>query len=177
MGLALTKSMQSSTALLAVCTLALLLVGCAAPEPYVYRYIPGKTAQVTPDGYAVAPPNAPAEVHAAVAAGNRIAGLPYKFGGGHTRGIDSAYDCSGAVSYLLSAAGQLDGSTTSRGFRKYGDRGEGDWISVYARKGHVFAVVAGLRFDTGYAGQIKGPQWTTRSRPTDGYVIRHPDEL
>jgi hypothetical protein len=63
---------------------------------------------------------------------------------------------------------------TSRGFRKYGRKGEGDWISVYARKDHTFLVVAGLRFDTGYTGAPKGPRWTTKSRPAKGSVVRHP---
>src|SRR5207302_7057519 len=117
---------------------ALFLVGCAAPPPYVYHYVPGKTA-VLENGYAIAPPSAPADVQAAIAAGNRISGLPYSYGSGHARTFDSAYDCSSAASFLLQAAGKLDAPATSRGFRHYGSRGEGDWISIYARRGHVFA--------------------------------------
>jgi hypothetical protein len=63
----------------------------------------------------------------------------------------------------------------SKAFRRYGSSGEGEWISVYARKGHVFLVVAGLRLDTGYTGEDEGPRWTTRSRPASGCVIRHPE--
>ena len=56
--------------------------------------------------------------------------------------------------------------------------GEGDWISVYARHGHVFLVVAGLRFDTGWTGASReGPRWTMRDRPADGCVVRHPEGL
>ena len=155
--------------------LCALLAGCSSPS-YSYRHVPGKTA-VLQNGYAVAPPSAPPEVHAAIAAGNRIAGLPYRFGGGHGIEAASGYDCSGAASYVLRGAGKLRTSTTSRGFRKYGASGEGEWINVYARKGHVFLSVAGLRFDTGYTDGPKGPQWTTRSRPAPGAVVRHPDGL
>jgi hypothetical protein len=153
-----------------------LVTGCAGPSAYVYRYVPGRTA-VIENGYAVAPVAAPPPVQAAIAAGNRITGSAYRYGGGHGRGFEGSYDCSGATSFVLQAIGRLDSSTTSRGFRHYGDRGEGEWISVYARRGHVFLVVAGLRFDTGYSGAREGVKWTTRSRPTSGYVVRHPSDL
>ena len=153
---------------------ASILTGCSNPAPYRYTYVPGKTA-VVHAGRAVAPPEAPARVKAAIDAGNQIAGMPYRMGGGHGRLHDSAYDCSGASSYILREAGLLDSTIPSTSFRKYGERGYGDWISVYARKGHVFLVVAGLRFDTGYGTRAKGPQWTTASRPADGCVVRHPD--
>lgn len=161
--------------LCSVCAL-LFLSGCAGPPPYTYRYVPGKTA-ILRDGYAIAPPAAPEDVQAVVAAGNRIAGLPYGYGAGHARGFDTAYDCSGAVSFLLRAAGRLRDPMPSSGFRHYGARGPGRWVSIYARRGHVFAVVAGLRYDTGWTGGPSGPQWTTRSRPTRGYVVRHPAGL
>jgi hypothetical protein len=154
----------------------LALCGCAGTKTYVYRYIPGKTATLR-EGYAVPPQGAPPEVLAAVAAGNRIAGFPYRRGGGHGCSDDSAYDCSGAVSYVLRGAGRLKGALTSGGFRGYGREGEGDWISIYARKGHVFVVVAGLRFDTGWNGAEEGPRWTTRSRKSRACVIRHPPGL
>lgn len=162
-------------ALLASCAALLLLGGCASHR-YEYRYVPGKTATLQ-GGMAVAPPGAPEPVLAAIAAGNRIAGLPYRYGGGRVDGVDSGYDCSGAMSYVLRGAGLLRGTTTSRGFRGYGEPGEGDWITVYARKGHVFLSVAGLRFDTGYTSGPEGPQWTTRSRPAPGATIRHPRGL
>jgi len=37
---------------------------------------------------------------------------------------------------------------SSTEFRSYGDRGAGKWITIYAREGHTFAVIAGLRLDT-----------------------------
>ena len=153
-----------------------LLAGCVGPAPYVYRHVPGKTA-ILRDGYAIAPPSAPERVRTAIAAGNRIAGLPYAWGGGHAHSIDSGYDCSGAASCLLQAAGCLNGAMPSKGFRSYGESGPGEWISIYARRDHVFLVVAGLRFDTGWGRGPRGPQWTTKSRPTKGAVLRHPRGL
>lgn len=150
----------------------LLLAGCACPG-YTYRYVPGKTAEVR-GGYAIAPPAAPPEVHAAIAAGNRIAGLPYSYGAGHGQGESSAYDCSGAASYVLRGAGKLRAAETSKSFRRFGEPGPGEWITIYAKKGHVFMSIAGLRYDTGWTDGPKGPQWTMRDRPADGCVMRHP---
>jgi hypothetical protein len=157
--------------------LPLLLAGCAAPPPYVYTCIPGRTA-ILSGGCAIAPPAAPPDVQVAVAAANRISGLPYVYGAGHTSAeFDSAYDCSGAASFVLKAAGLVDSPMPSFAFRRYGEDGPGQWITIYARRDHVFLVIAGLRFDTGWTGGPRGPQWTTRSRPTDGCVLRHPYNL
>lgn len=152
---------------------AALLTGCSSPS-YTYRYVPGKTATLV-GGYAVPPEKAPERVKVAIAAANQIVGSPYVYGGGHGRGSAGGFDCSGTASHVLCAAGLLESPMPSRGFRRYGDSGPGDWISVYARKGHVFLVVAGLRLDTGYTGEAEGPRWTTRSRPAPGSVIRHPE--
>lgn len=156
--------------------LLVLLAGCAGPPPYVYHYIPGRTAWMN-QGYAVAPPAAPPDVQVAIAAGNRISGLPYVYGAGHTMAeFDQAYDCSGAASFVLRAAGLLDSPIPSISFRHYGESGPGRWITIYARRDHVFMVIAGLRYDTGWTGH-HGPQWSERSRPTDGCVLRHPEGL
>ncbi len=125
-------------------------------------------------GYAFPPAEAPPVVHAAIAAGNRISGLPYRRGGGHACEVDSGYDCSGAASYVLREAGLMQSSMPSKGFRRYGQPGQGEWISVYAKNGHVFLVVAGLRFDTGWTDAPEGPRWSVLSRPANGCVIRHP---
>jgi len=154
----------------------LVLAGCQSTPPYVYQYIPGKTATVS-NGYAAAPLHAPFLVHVAIDAGNEIAGRPYRFGGGHAGFYDDAYDCSGAVSYVLHAIGRLSTPSPSWAFRRYGEGGAGRWITVYAHRGHVFLVVAGLRFDTGYGSGPAGPHWLTRSRPADDYVMRHPPGL
>jgi len=161
-----------------MCATALLLGACCRPTPYRYQYVPGKTA-VLHDGKAAAPAEAPYTVKTAIAAGNRIAGLPYRRGGGHGRHYDTGYDCSGSTSYVLREAGLMQGTMTSTAFRNYGKKGAGKWISVYARKGHVYLVIAGLRFDTGYrdrdgVGREHGPRWSTRDRPLKGAVVRHP---
>ena len=156
--------------------LTLLVLGACSSPRYDYRYVAGRTATMD-NGRAVAPPKAPKAVRAAIDAGNRIAGLPYCYGAGHCKGIDSAYDCSGAASYVLREAGLLDGVCTSTEFRAFGRPGEGKWITVFARKGHVFPSVAGLRFDTGWTRRQEGPRWTTLSRPAEGTVLRHPTGL
>lgn len=161
---------------MAICGL-MMMTGCASTPPYVYEYIPGRTATLAADGTAIAPSRAPAAVQAAISAGNEIAGSTYVYGGGHGGGL-GGFDCSGAASYVLRAAGRLRDSMPSDGFRRYGESGPGRWISVYARDGHVFLVVAGLRFDTGWTGyQNSGPRWTRRTRPADDCVIRHPPGL
>ncbi|CAN5484213.1 hypothetical protein BH23VER1_BH23VER1_06510 [soil metagenome] len=153
--------------------------GCGSTTvPYTYKYERGKSAIISSGGYAIAPKKAPRAVKAAIAAGNKINGMPYRMGGGHGRHYDSGYDCSGATSFVLKEAGKLRGDMPSRAFREYGKKGYGDWMTVYAKEGHVFLVVAGLRFDTGWhQGGAKGPRWTTKGRPADGYVVRHPPGL
>ncbi|MCB1094460.1 MAG: peptidoglycan endopeptidase [Verrucomicrobiae bacterium] len=146
-----------------------------APVSYDYSFDYGKTA-VLQNGIAIAPPRAPAAVKAAIAAGNQIRFAPYQWGGGRGRPGDYGFDCSGATSHVLRAAGVLDGFGTSSTFKNYGKPGAGKWINVWARDGHVFLTVAGLRFDTGWHGE-KGPRWATKSRPAKGYVLRHPAGL
>ncbi len=137
----------------------------------------GPTATLAPDGRtAIAPAAAPPEVHAAVAAANRITDRPYRYGGGHATVEDSGYDCSGAVSYALIGAGLLASPQASSGLMTYGDPGPGQWITVYAHGGHAYVVIAGLRFDTSGRGE-KGPRWRPAPRGGDGYTLRHPPGL
>lgn len=167
----------SNVGRLALIGAAWLLAGCAgSPDPYVYRYVPGRTATLAEGGIALAPPRAPSDVMAAIAAGNRIAGSAYVYGGGHGR-AQGGFDCSGAASYVLRAAGVLRGVAVSGEFRRFGEEGVGEWINVYARRGHVFLSVAGLRFDTSGGRGQRGPHWTTDSRSSEGYVLRHPAGL
>ena len=153
------------------------LVSCSsqvkAKHPVSYRFEHGRTAMLR-DGVAYAPKRAPAAVIRAIAAGNRLQGKPYKWGGGHARPDDSGYDCSGTVSYVLREAGLLKGSMPSRGYFAYGKKGEGKWITVYIRNGHVFMTVAGLRLDTGGPGGESGPLWKPQTRQGKGHVMRHP---
>jgi hypothetical protein len=143
----------------------------AAPSPL--QQAPGEGATLGADGLAVAPASAPDPVKAAIAAGNRIAKTPYKYGGGHARTEDSGYDCSGSVSYVLRAAGLLDESLDSSGFMTFGDPGRGTWITIRANSGHAYAVIAGLRFDTS-AHKADGTRWSDEMRSARGYRGRHP---
>jgi cell wall-associated NlpC family hydrolase len=121
------------------------------------------------------PPGAPPAVGLVMAAGNAIAGLPYLYGGGHGGFKDTAYDCSGSVSYALAAAGLVTSPMASGPFMSWGDPGPGRWITVYANAGHAFMVVAGWRFDTSNLGS--GTRWTRSMRGTGGFVARHPPGL
>jgi hypothetical protein len=156
------------------------LVSCSnqvkARKPVSYRFEHGRTALLK-NGVAYAPRNAPIEVKRAIAAGNRLQGKPYKWGGGHARHEDSGYDCSGTVSYVLREAGLMHGSMPSSGYFRYGKKGEGRWITIYIRKGHVFLTVAGLRLDTGGPGNRTGPRWKPETRQSVGHVMRHPSGL
>jgi len=128
-------------------------------------------------GRAIAPAHAPEVVKRAVAAGNRMQRFPYKFGGGHARLNDDGYDCSGSVSYVLREAGIMSDQMISSGFLNFGQGGTGDWITVWAKKGHVFLTVGGLRFDTGGSPKSNGPRWKDRKRSRSGFVPRHPPGL
>jgi cell wall-associated NlpC family hydrolase len=136
----------------------------------------GPRARVMGGGMAVAPENAPDVVKQVILAGNQIARFPYKWGGGHGAWRDSGYDCSGSVSFALAGAGLLDAPLTSGGLAGYGRAGPGRWITIYANGGHVFMVVAGLRFDTSGQGRA-GTRWQPAQRPTGGFAVRHPPGL
>jgi len=136
----------------------------------------GPRARVTSGGVAIAPEDAPDVVKQVILAGNQIARFPYKWGGGHGAWRDSGYDCSGSVSFALAGAGLLNAPLTSGGLAGYGRSGPGRWITIYANGGHVFMVVAGLRFDTSGQGRA-GTRWQDAQRPTGGFAVRHPPGL
>lgn len=163
--------------------LAFALSSCStdssSPKPkgdYKYEFVYGRSV-ILRGRMAQAPESAPEAVKRAVAAGNRLQGKPYIYGGGHRRHEDVGYDCSGTASYVLRNAGLMTGTGTSGSFLTYGKPGPGKWITIYAKRGHVFTVIGGLRLDTGYNGQGEGPRWNTKSRPTKGYIMRHPPGL
>jgi cell wall-associated NlpC family hydrolase len=142
-------------------------VTAAAPPPTA-------TAALLPDGTATAPVVAPAVVAAVIAAGNRIASLPYRWGGGHASWDDTGYDCSGSVGYALHGGGLLDASATSGELMSYGEAGPGAWITIYTNPDHVYMVVAGLRFDTSGA---RPSRWQVAPRSGAGFAVRHPPGL
>jgi hypothetical protein len=138
---------------------------------------PGR-AKLRKDGTAVAPANAPPQIQAAIAAGNAIHTYPYRWGGGHRDFLDTGYDCSGAVSYVLHAAGFLSSPMPSGPLAtSWGSPGKGYWLTVYANPSHTYMVVAGLRFDTSAVGeklnQGSGPRWRKTKRKALGYTAKY----
>ncbi|MEJ7751142.1 MAG: hypothetical protein WKF32_06825 [Thermoleophilaceae bacterium] len=131
----------------------------------------GPRARVLPDGTAVAPANAPDVVKQVIQAANAIATTPYKWGGGHGAWRDNGYDCSGSVSFALAGAGLLKSPRASGGFMSYGAPGPGKWITIHADPGHMYMVVAGLRFDT--SGANGGTRWQAEPRGMSGLQVRH----
>jgi hypothetical protein len=131
------------------------------------------------NGLAYAPANAPAGVKSAIWAVNTLRSKPYHWGGGHRSFNDSGYDCSGTVSFALYHAGLLYQPLPSSDFLGYGQRGRGQWITIYSRRGHTFATIAGLRLDTTdvRTGNDIGPRWYTDGRDTWGFQARHPAGL
>jgi cell wall-associated NlpC family hydrolase len=139
--------------------------------------VPGSVAQIV-DGMAYAPADAPMQVQQAIWAANKIVGLPYRYGGGHRLGFeDTAYDCSGTVSYALHGGGLVRTPMDSTDFMRWGMRGQGQWITVWTSSGHAYMTIAGIRLDTSAAGDpsgLKGPRWRPLQRPSRGYRARHP---
>src|SRR5262245_7401259 len=138
---------------------------------------PGR-AKLRKDGTALAPADAPPQIQAAIAAGNAIHTYPYVWGGGHRTFYDSGYDCSGAVSYVLHAAGLLASPMPSGPLASsWGAPGKGRWITVYANASHAYMVVAGLRYDTSAVGeklnQGSGPRWRKTKRKPLGYTAKY----
>jgi peptidoglycan hydrolase-like protein with peptidoglycan-binding domain len=118
----------------------------------------------------------PAAVFRAISAANRIAGRPYRFGGGHRSFSDSGYDCSGSVSYVLHGAGRLGSPLDSGQLMSYGSPGRGRWITIYANPGHTYLMIRGRRYDTTGRSE-SGSRWQRSDRSSAGYVVRHPPGL
>lgn len=138
-------------------------------------------ATVTTQGYATVPPTAPQKVADIISAGNQVARNPYVYGGGHGGGpeglfVDTAYDCSGSVSFALAAAGLINSPMDSTALAAYGKPGPGKWVTIYANASHAWMIVAGLRFDT-VGRAINGTRWQAAARGVSGFVVRHPPGL
>jgi 3D (Asp-Asp-Asp) domain-containing protein len=154
------------------------------------QLVSGEQARILADGSAAAPADAPTAVKLAIAAANEIHTKPYPEPVAHFGSLANpwqAYDCSGAVSYVLYKAGlHSQWPDVSGTLEQWGESGPGQWISVYANSAHTWIVIAGLAFDTAdYGGPNipagSGPRW--RKNPlgnlADGlsYVVRHPPGL
>lgn len=136
-----------------------------------------RQAVLQPDGTASPPIEAPTAVQDVIHAGNMISKTPYVWGGGHGRWLDSGYDCSGSVSFALFAGGLVDAPMTSGAYMRWGRPGPGRWITVYANGGHVYMVVAGLRFDTSGRSSRLASRWQPAMRSGGGFAVRHPPGL
>jgi lysozyme family protein len=111
-----------------------------------------------------------------IAAANRIATTPYKYGGGHGQWNDSGYDCSGSVSYALHGGGLLARALDSGQFMSWGAPGRGRHITIYANPGHAYMVINGRRYDTTGRSET-GTRWQPQGRSSAGYTVRHPPGL
>jgi len=154
---------------------------------YVPPPPPAQRAKIV-DGVAIPPVSAPARVKRVFAAANRIVNKPYVYGGGHkpfsliARKLDSGYDCSGAVSHALYGGRFIDSPLDSSSFMSWGERGKGQWITVYTNPGHAYVVIGGLRFDTSRGDRSTtlelrsgtGPRWRKYNRSPSGFQARHP---
>jgi cell wall-associated NlpC family hydrolase len=128
-------------------------------------------------GIALPPPNAPEVVKDVINNANLIVGRPYIWGGGHGSFYSYGYDCSGAVSFALFGGGLIPRPATSGELEGYGEPGPGKWITIYANATHTWATIAGLRWDTSGTERGTGPRWHIDTRPTEGFVVRHPPGL
>ena len=99
-----------------------LAAPAAPPSTPQHPTVPGSVAKII-NGVAYAPAYAPMQVQQAIWAGNQIRLKPYAVGGGHGKWKDSAYDCSGSVSYVLHAAGLLKISEDSGEMESWGSQG------------------------------------------------------
>ncbi len=145
--------------------------------------VPGSKAKLRSTGRADAPSDAPRAVVDAIAAANEISDRPYAEIHWPTHIGNPSYDCSSSTSHVLWGA-HIFGTApwVSGQLAHFGEPGPGRWITVYANDGHVFVVVAGLRFDTarydsGPNRGESGPRWRLGPRPTSGYAVRHPAGL
>jgi hypothetical protein len=143
-----------------------------APPP-----APTSGATILPSGKASIPPGSPYAVVRAIQAANRIHKKTYIWGGGHRSFKAKGYDCSGAVSYVLHAAGLLSSPLVSGQLAWWGMSGPGNWITVFANKTHTYMYIAGLRYDTSPLGesvdQGRGPRWRYTLRTGTGFAVRH----
>lgn len=168
--------------------------GCATPagaNDAPLALVPGGATKILPSGLAAAGREAPLAVRRLVAAGNRLFGAGYLYGGGHGTSLDqlqSAYDCSSAVSYVLHAGGMLGPyALDSSQLAAYGLPGPGRYVSIYANAAHAFVYVGGLRldtvedpaFDTGPNSGKPGPRWRVYPSVPDwaAWTVRHPPGL
>lgn len=108
---------------------------------------------------------------------------PYLWGGGHQSSPappNGPFDCSGAVSRVLQAAGYAIPTSVAAQFMTVGDPGpspSGRGVTIYAYQAHVFMVIGGRGFGTGDP-VTGGAGWLAYNSPYHGlFVARHLPDL
>lgn len=110
----------------------------------------------------------------------RMAGLRTGYGwGGY--GPSGPWDCSGAVSWMLTVAKMASGHMDTWGLSRWGQPGEGVSLTVWVktdanpRRAHTFAQFKGfpqVRFESG-GNEGGGARWRDGMRSTAGFQPRH----
>jgi hypothetical protein len=95
----------------------------------------------------------------------------YSWGGGHNSSFSGPYDCSGAVSAVLHAAGLLSSPRVSGGFMHWGAPGPGA-VTIYANAGHVYMSILGHYFGTSSSNPGGGAGWFNGG-PRPGFAVVH----
>ncbi len=140
----------------------------------------GSPTQVSPapKSEPFAPPSVPGGtageiIRALIGAANRIDAkhFAYRWGGGHNSAFGGPYDCSGAVSAVLHAAGLLSRPMVSGDFAHWGARGRGA-VTIYANAGHVYMSILGRYFGTSSANPGGGAGWF-HGGPRPGFAVVH----
>lgn len=143
-----------------------------ATEPQHLQPLPGGMS-IPGSGALPIPTGVPAVIQRVVAGANAIADFPYVYGGGHASFIDSAYDCSGSVSYALAAGGLLSAPEDSTMLESWGAPGPGKYITVYANAGHAYMYVDGVLYDTAGRSGPYTSRWLIGGTDNSGFVARH----
>jgi hypothetical protein len=148
----------------------------SSSAPPHFRTVPGGDS-IAGSGKIPIPADVPLTVQKVIAGANEIADFPYVYGGGHRSFVDSAYDCSGSVSYALAAGGLLNAPETSGQLESWGVPGPGKWITVYANAGHTYMYVniggAWMLYDTAGRSGVFASRWQPYPVDNEGYVARH----
>jgi peptidoglycan hydrolase-like protein with peptidoglycan-binding domain len=108
-----------------------------------------------------------------IGAANRIDAhhYAYRWGGGHNSNFAGPYDCSGAVSAVLHAAGLVSAPMVSGDFMHWGKPGRGA-VTIYANASHVYMSINGRFFGTSYSNPGGGAGWF-RGSARPGFVAVH----
>jgi cell wall-associated NlpC family hydrolase len=141
--------------------------------------VPGSTAELV-DGLAAAPESAPKAIQSMIWAADQIIGKPYVYGGGHGSFKSFGYDCSGTVSFALHGASLIKMPMDSSEMMRWGEKGIGRWVTIFANPGHAYVTIAGLRLDTSPVddpSNQNGPRWRPLRPENPGFAMRHPEGL